>query len=452
MTYSDIKDDEPIEGSKDIDLPDLGESFFEEADVEHDKLTGKDMDVTEILAKIRETGGVNQDVALQMESLEPGLLETKFLTVRHFTQDYSRTNLKVSQEALEDMSQGAKIAIAVGVGVFVSSLVAWILSKVFGDGDEDSGGGGGGGGGSKGGSGGIKHRDLEERKKQVSTDYRELHKILEDIAAIERDLHKELEAKAETVGLTALYKELGVTGPVTTKKTAEAIYGKHLRKHYSKLLDDLINKPTTHVALAHHLVTSLPKWVRDLASLQNDLFHKEKGKVDAAKYRMKFDLPGSIPMSVQGMAGLLETYRKLAEADTSLAFPKIENIEHANFLESTIKQLPDSQGHLVQDMKADLEASVEILKSSPTELAEKNEAISAIRNSWRELGMVYQFLVLVTNKCDQFLKDLEVARNEAGTVFEKMGSELIKEAKTDDQKSSLKSFIGKIKDWVKRKK
>lgn len=261
MTYTDIKDDEPIEGSKDIDLPDLGESFFEEADVEHDKLTGKDMDVTEILAKIRETGGVNQDVALQMESLEPGLLETKFLTVRHFTQDYSRTNLKVSQEALEDMSQGAKVAIAIGVGVFVSSLVAWILSKVFGDSDEDSGGGGGGGGGSSG----IKHRNLEERKKQVSTDYRELHKILEDIAATERDLHKELEAKAETAGLTALYKELGVTGPVTTKKTAEAIYGKHLRKHYSKLLDDLINKPTTHVALAHHLVTSLPKWVRDLA-------------------------------------------------------------------------------------------------------------------------------------------------------------------------------------------
>lgn len=431
----------------DDDLIDMNDSFFEESDVEHDKLTGKDMDITDILARIRDTGGVNQDVAIQMESLEPGILESKFLTTRHYTQGYSRTNLKVSQEALEDMSQGAKIALAVGVGAFVAGLVAWILSKVFGE-DEDSGGGGGGG---SGGSG-IKDRNLDERKKSVVEDYKYTDTILKDIAETERDMQKKLQAKAEELGWNKLMNEVGASGKsFTISNGIDLIYRKHLKKHYSPLLQDLVSKPTAHVSLAHHLVTNIPKWIRELASLQNQLFHKEKGKVDPAKYKLVYTLPQGLPVSDSKLATLLAHYRQYSEPKNDLPFPEFTHIEHANFLESTIKVLDANQGHLLKDMENELDAYLEVIKSSPDELANKLDATNALRNAYREIGMAYQVLVLMTNKCDQFLKDLEIARTEKDSFLTKTCAEMVKESETEEQKSAWKTFSDKVKSMVNRK-
>ena len=442
-----IDDSEINQLDVDKDLVDMDDSFFEESDIEHDKLTGKDMDVTDILARIRETGGVNQDIAIQMESLEPGLLESKFLTTRHFTHSYSRTNLKVSQEALEDMSQGAKIALAVGVGAFVAGLVAWILSKVFGeDSDSDSGGGGGGGGG------GIKNRNLEERKKEISEDYKHTQTILKDIAETERDMQKKLQAKAEDLGWNKLMNEVGASGKTfTITNGIDLIYRKHLKKHYSPLLQDLVTKPTAHVSLAHHLVTEIPKWLRELASLQNQLFHKETGKVDPAKYKLVYTLPSGLPISDSKLATLLAHYRQYSEPKNDLEFPEFGHIEHANFLESTINALDKKQGHLIKDMENELDAYLEIVKSSQEELANKVDAINSLRNAYREIGMAYQILVLMTNKCDQFLKDLEIARDEKNSFLTRTCSEMVKESETEEQKSAWKSFADKVKTMLSRK-
>ena len=431
----------------DDDLIDMNDSFFEESDVEHDKLTGKDMDITDILARIRETGGVNQDVAIQMESLEPGILESKFLTTRHYTQGYSRTNLKVSQEALEDMSQGAKIAIFVGVGTFVAALVAWILSKVFGSDEDSDGGGGGGGGGS-----GIKDRNLDKRKKSVVEDYKYTDTILKDVEHVERDMQKKLQAKAEELGWNKLMNEVGASGKsFTIRNNIDLIYRKHLRLHYSPLLHDLVNKPTPHVAIAHFLVENIPKWIRELASMQNNLFHKESGKVDAEKYKLNYTLPAGLPFNYVKLAELLSHYRQYSEPNKDLHFPEFTHIEHANFLESVIKDLDEKQGILLEDAQKELDAYIEVIKSSPEEMNSKLAAANALRNTYREVGICYQILVMITNKCDLFVKDLERARDEKNTFVDHASKHMEKESENDEQKSTWKTFREKFKSMVSRK-
>lgn len=424
------------------EIPDLDEGFFQECDKEHDTWSGKDMDVTDILARIRETGGVNQDIAIQMESLEPGVLESKHLTHLHFTRDYTRTNLTLSQEALEDMSQGAKIAIAVGVGTFVAALIAWILSKVFGE-DED---GGSGGGGSGGGSG-IKDRDLDGRKRRLAEDYKTTHTILQDIASTEHEMKKKLDAKAEELGWNRLMTEVGAgSKDFTLDNAINKIYRKHLYKHFCPLINELINKPTPHVTLAHHLVTNIPKWTREIASKQNQLFHKDVGEVNVDNYKIVFQLPSGLPINELSIVKMLQHYREtMVTPDKNLPFPEFSHIEHANFLESVIKDLDKNQTVLLKDMQGELEAFVTTLKSAPDELAKKQAAIEEIRRAYRELGAAYQVLVTMTNKCDEFLKDLEAARGEKVAFLNKTCDAMMADSESPEQKSAWKSFKEKVK-------
>ena len=446
---TDIKDD-GVSHLNTEEVPDLDEGFFQECDKEHDTWSGKDMDVTDILARIRETGGVNQDIAIQMESLEPGILESRHLTHLHFTRDYTRTNLTLSQEALEDMSQGAKIAIAVGVGTFVAALVAWILSKVFGEGED---GGGGGGGGSGGGGSGIKDRNLDGRKKLLCEDWRSTESLLKEIASVEKELNDKLKAIAEESGWDKLLAETGAgKKDFTLDNAVNQIYRKHLAKHYCVLVSDLINKPTPHASLAHHLVTNLPKWIRELSSLQNQLFHNEqKGEIDESKFALKVAMPAGLPFSDLGMLKAMEHYREISIPDKKLPFPEFTHIEHANFLESIIKDIDRNQESLLKDMQGELEAFVTVLKTSAEENARKTKALNALRNSYREVGMCYQLLVLMTNRCDAFLKDLESARTEKTTFLTQTADKMIKVSETPEQKSALQTFKEKVKAALKIK-
>lgn len=406
------------------------------------------MDVTDILARIRETGGVNQDIAIQMESLEPGILESRHLTHLHFTRDYTRTNLTLSQEALEDMSQGAKIAIAVGVGTFVAALVAWILSKVFGEGEDGGGGGGGSGGGS-----GIKDRDLDGRKKRLCEDYKHADTILKDIKSTEDEMRKQLNAIAEEAGWNKLLAETGAgKKDFTLDNAVNEIYHKHLAKHYCVLVSDLINKPTLHASLAHHLVINLPKWIRELASLQHQLFHNEqKGEIDESKFALKVAMPAGLPFSDLGILKAMDHYREISIPDKKLPFPEFTHIEHANFLESIIKDIDRNQESLLKDMQGELDAFVTVLKTSAEENARKTKALNALRNSYREVGMCYQLLVLMTNRCDDFLKDLESARNEKTTFLTQTADKMMKVSETPAQKSAWQTLKDKVKAALKIK-
>lgn len=113
---------------------------------EEEQLRQIDESVIELNSIIEEMdlrGGVSKQTAIDLESLQPGLISNK-RPINSYTRDYTRTNFKATLEDAETMRKGLFYAGIAALAMLFIKILSWIFG---GSSDSGSGGGGGGGGG-----------------------------------------------------------------------------------------------------------------------------------------------------------------------------------------------------------------------------------------------------------------------------------------------------------------
>lgn len=99
--------------------------------------------LSDLKSKLNEAGGISQGYAAEAFQLIPEMEQRTSL--RHYTTTITRTNYKLSMEAI-DLKMGALIAAGVAaLAALLWKFISWIRNKFSGDGDGSGGAGPGGG-------------------------------------------------------------------------------------------------------------------------------------------------------------------------------------------------------------------------------------------------------------------------------------------------------------------
>lgn len=423
----------------DLILDDLEISMDEEALA---LLEEKSMEVDSLLGTSLANGGVCKQVAVDMESLrEPDAVRR--VSLASYTDDWSRTNYTVTVEELQDMSQGAKVAIAVGVGLLVAKMVHWIIKSFFGDDDSDGGGGGGGGGGKK----------HEKRLKEIRKNNQQIQNATQDII---RDFAAQ-EAAFKLV-VTDAFKELGVSvGPPQTamQLAISATVKPIIEKAYTPYINECIKNP----AMSKNRIERIAK---DIAFLTDALvsgygrldahLNDSSLKPDDFKITYSFAYPGWPNLdSATAAAHLLNEAKAMCTPDPKLAIPDMHHLMAVDIpfvsFDEVNSDANRERAERLEKTSAELTKKFQAMRAEDTTnqlaaLAHLKEAAKTLASLWN-ISKPYRDNGQAFSKA---LSDSDIAVTKMLTDYAKR---MKTESKEADEKAKWTGWIDKLAAWIK---
>ena len=387
-------------------------------------LNEQSMEVDGLLETAIQNGGVCRQTVIDMESIQPGVLTTR-VPLNRFTEDWSRTNYTVTTEALEDMSQGAKIAIALGVGVLVAKIVHWIIKSFFGE-DSDSGGGGGGGGGKK----------QEKRLKEIRENNKKIHNATQDMI---RDFNKQ-QAEFKLV-VSDAFKDAGIQigQPKSTLDLAIAdVLKTHLGPHYSRYINECYKNSALSKARIEHLakdITSLTDSIingyRRLESHLNDA----NLKPDDFKIPYKFVYPGWPALdSAVAATHLLHESKAMCVAEPSLHIPDaavIADIDIPFISFDEINSTANREKSLaLQDVAADMDAKFKAMRAE--DVTNQLAALAHLKEAAKSLATLWNITVPFRTNGQKYSDALKASDIALVQMMTKLAKGMHKESKKDE--------------------
>ena len=407
-------------------------------------LNEQSMEVDGLLETAIQNGGVCRQTVIDMESIQPGVLTTR-VPLNRFTEDWSRTNYTVTTEALEDMSQGAKIAIAIGVGALVAKMVHWIIKSFFG-GDDESGGGGGGGGGAK----------QEKRLKALRETNQKISNATADMI---RDFEKQ-DAEFRAAVRDA-FAQLGVTpaAPRTSMQQAiDAAIKPIIAPHFSAYIKECYYNP----AVVKGRIELMGK---DIASLTSNLYHMYgslEGRLSGAvlnpdEYKIKyaFVYPGFPKLdSATAAAHVLNEVKASCTADPKLTLPVAEKllVVEIPFLafDDVMSDKAEEAAKGWQKQSDELTAKFKTLKEENLDkqlaaLAHLKEGAQTLINLWR---MVKPY----RDNAVAYLQALDRADKAILELLHKSAVRMAKDSKKDEEIAVWKAWIQSLTALLKELK
>ncbi len=425
----------------DLILDDLEISMDEEALA---LLEEKSMEVDSLLGTSLANGGVCKQVAVDMESLrEPDAVRR--VSLASYTDDWSRTNYTVTVEELQDMSQGAKVAIAVGVGLLVAKMVHWIIKSFFG-GDDDSDGGGGGGGGKK----------QEKRLKALRETNQKISNATADMI---RDFEKQ-DAEFRTAVRDA-FTQLGVTpaAPRTSLQQAiDATIKPIIAPHFSAYIKECYDNP----ALVKGRIEMIGK---DIASLTSNLYHMYgslEGRLSGAvlnpdEYKIKyaFVYPGFPKLdSATAAAHVLNEVKASCTADPKLTLPVAEKllVVEIPFLAFDDVMSAEAEEAAKGWLKQSDELTAKFKTLQEENLDKQVAALAHLKEGAQTLINLWRMVKPYRDNAVAYLQALDRADKAVLELLHKSASRMAKDSKKDEEKAVWKAWIQALTALLKELK
>lgn len=386
-------------------------------------LNEQSMEVDGLLETAIQNGGVCRQTVIDMESIQPGVLTTR-VPLNRFTEDWSRTNYTVTTEALEDMSQGAKIAIAIGVGALVAKIVHWIIKSFFGE-DSDSGGGGGGGGAKQ-----------EKRLKAIREDNKKIHAATQDMI---RDFNKQ-QSEFKLV-VSEAFKDAGIQigQPKSTLDLAIADLVKtHVGKHYSRYINECGKNQTASKARIQHLandITSLTDTIINGYKRLESHLSDANLKPDDFKLTYKFVYPNLPALdSAVAAAHLLNEAKAMCVADPSLTIPDLTVLVDIDIPFISFDEINSTANHEksleLQDVSASLNAKIEAMRNQ--DLTNQTDALKHLKEAAKSLATLWNITLPFRSNGQEFSKDLAACNVAIVHMMTKLAKGMHNESKKDE--------------------
>lgn len=387
-------------------------------------LNEQSMEVDGLLETAVQNGGVCRQTVIDMESIKPGVLTTR-VPLNGFTEDWSRTNYTVTTEALEDMSQGAKIAIALGVGALVAKIVHWIITSFFGE-DSDGGGGGGGGGGKK----------QEKRLKAIRENNKKIHNATQDMI---RDFNKQ-QSEFKLV-MSDAFKDAGIQigQPKSTVDLAIAAEIKtHVAPHYSRYINECYKNSAQSRARIEHLA-------KDITSLTDTIingYHRLESHLNDAnlnpddfKIPYKFVYPGWPSLdSATAAAHLLNEAKAMCVADASLHIPDAAAIADIDIPFISFDEVNSDTNHKkALDLKKASEAMDSRIQTMRNQdITKQLAALAHLKEAATTLAKLWNITTPFRTNGQAYSNALKAADTAIVKMMERLAKGMHKESKKDE--------------------
>lgn len=412
------------------DAPEPSDDFQLELDglevSDTDELT---TDVNRIVDEIRENQGVNRDIALSIEAVQPGSISGR-VPINSFTRDYTRTNYQVTTEVIAEMSGVAMVGVAVAAAVVAVMLGAWIYKTFFG--------------GKEKGSGGARDKAIQsamENNKEFKKDVEAAAKIL---AKHKKDITEK--EKQELID-----------------QCAENMYKGIWKNKYSELIEELGEGKGNHLALVNEIVSKLPGWMDQLEKAEEGLLGKvHSGKaegINAADYSITIEVNGINKNEIDGkLPALKDAYSKKATPDPNRT-PKTDiDFSRAVGIGAAIDKLTEEDVKKFQEFAEKAKKIAEGMKTDQEEAKKWNDAafsaqklirerVKRIGELWSILGMIQKAHTAIAEAmCNQTASRVEGITS----MLEKASKDL--EGSELEQATSLvarlKTMLGKQTKFV----
>lgn len=332
-------------------------------------------DANGVIQQMKEIGGVNRDMAVAIESMQPGIITDRF-PLNSFTREYTRTNYGVALESAELVALAARAALAIGVGVIAGMLATWIYNKFFGG---ASGGGGGGGG---------------DRDKSIREMCRE-----------SRDARREMEK---------VFREFKKHAGQLKSEEVKKIFGKDFVKWYNerwekkggytKLIDEIGKGQGDHLKFVQQAVARAPGWMKQLEDMQVRLSGLvDTGKTDEIRiqdFDIKMDILDMTSDTVgQKLSTLRGKYKEMMVKNTDLTPALDENFERASGFGAEFDKLKEEDAKRLKDFAEKTKAWGENLKKNPNNASkytpEADRAQRQIRDRATQIGHVWGIMGMI---------------------------------------------------------
>lgn len=389
-------------------------------------------DTSRIISDIHSSGGVNRDIAVAMESMQPGVLTDHGVPLNSFTREYSRTNYRVTLEEAEGMGMLARVAIIIGAGAIATLLTAWIWKTFFDDGE----------GGSSGGKRGA------DRDK-----------------AIEEAMHRNREFKSELEKAWRLYSSKRDKLTDADKKewmaeNAPVAFKAMWKNRYSGLIDELGKGKGNHVATAGEITDKIPTWMKQIEDAQNKLIGLVTGgkgdQVKIEEYVIKIELNGGGDMKVAR-----DRYKELAKPNPELAINLDDDYTKTSGIGKALDKLDGAEVKKFEEWGKKIKEWGESMKSNPnkatgyTDAAAKaqqqlRDAVKAVGHAWAILGMIQKAQDVIADvMVNQYVSMVKKLDTVASAIEKELEGTELEQSK--EHRASIAKFLGSALAWGKKK-
>lgn len=386
-------------------------------------------DANRIINEMHENGGVNRDIALSIEAMQPGAISSR-VPINSYTRDYTRTNYQVTTEIIAEMGAVASVGILVAGAVIAVMLGAWIYKTFFGDKEKGSGAG-------RDHAIQTAMENNKEFKKDVETAAKLLARHKKDITDKE---------KQEMID-----------------QCAEDMYEGIWKNQYSMLIEELGTGKGNHLALVNEIVSKLPGWMDQLEKAQIELLgrvHSGKAEgLNAADYSVNIEVAGIKKDEIDGrLPELKAKYSKLAAPDPNLKPKRDTDFSRSVGIGAAIDKLSESDVQKFQKFAEEAKKEADSMKSdkevankwnTAADTAQKllRERIRRIADLWSILGMIQKahnvIAETMANKTMSRMEGISAALEKVSKDLD--GSEL---EQATGLLAKIKTALGKSTKWV----
>lgn len=424
-------------------------------DATGDTVLGTDIDVSailiererkiaEMLQTMDEQGGVNMQIAVEMEQLHPGVI-SKYRPINSYTRDFSRTNYKETRISLEVMHVAAIAAVAVGVGVLLAAFIGWLLNTFF---PEE--GGGGGGKGKKG-------KAIDDRLREIGEAQAEAEELLKECIQKAKSAQGKLKEEMLKTLPEKDREALRASGDAYEKYLRQTLYKDRLRSSYTVYVDEVLGgKGGEHLKLITDLVKQFPSWVKQLDENQTKLLEMSKdGNTEEVKPEDFFVNVNVLGKKGQEVKALLEQkaeqYKKICSRADDEWWGKVEVksgkvLGTSDFMGNQFDTIDDSQKMAWERIKKTMNSNMDAMKkANPVK-----ERQTALKTSW--LNMKYGFNDIINgyriiNHCREnaarLADDLSKAHTAQLKFIEAISKKGMEHAESQADKDAYKEMNGK---------
>lgn len=370
------------------------------------ELDEPEQDATKVLKQLQEVGGVNRDMAIAIESMQPGIITDRF-PLNSFTREYTRTNYGVALESAELVALAARAALAIGVGVVAGMLASWLYDKFFGG---KSGGGGGGGG--------DRDKSIREMCKDVREGRREMERVFREFKKHAGQLKNEEVKKIFGKDFIKFYNERW------EKKGG-----------YNKLIDEIGKGQGDHLKFIQQAVAKVPAWMTRLEEMQIRLSGLvDTGKTDDINIRdfdVKMELLDMTAENInQKLPALRAKYKEMTVKSPDLQPALDENFERAASYGAEFDKLKEEDAKKLKDFAEKTKAWGENLKKNPEKAKAYNDAAKQaqllIRDNANRIGEIWGIMGMIQEATIRIHHVLGVGTVSLVTEMEKAAKELEK--------------------------
>ena len=386
------------------------------------------------------TGGTNKQLAKDLENIHPGVI-TGLVAMESFTEDYTRTNLKITMEQASNLHRGLQAGIIAALCFLGYKLIQWIM-KVFGKTEKES------------------EEVIEEHTAAVNR-YRKIDSVVSQIATDLANAFQTTNKLDEEVAQVAGWRpeDFLYTPEKILRETIDKNLNETTEKRFTKLIDAIMTGGEMSKVI-HLLCQDIPKRCLMLNNaierFSSEVADKNIGQVDTYTFDLTvfkelyraLGMVGNVPPNPNDAMIAILNHLDMMQKDLMGVSPEFNRIEKANFHSGVLGSIDIKRLKSIQGMDARLHklaATAKAAEKNPGDLV-IDGIVRVIRNNLLATHGEFRCVQVMNIAIKSFVISIRTAVESRATILKRICETAANSDRvTPQMRAAFKSHADKLR-------